>query len=80
MPGANWSIYGCKTSKKQKNIYVFFKIPTRDDDISTQTREAWVRLVTKDPEIDASLRKQIAQKTIHICERHFEKHVIKTCK
>jgi hypothetical protein len=28
---------------------------------------------TLDREIDASLRNQIAQQTLHVCERHFEK-------
>ena len=79
MPGADCSVYGCGMSRKQKNISIF-RIPTKDDDISTQTREAWVRLVTKDREIDASLRKQIDQKTIHFCERHFENYLIETCK
>jgi hypothetical protein len=31
-------------------------------------------------EIDSSLQKQIDQQTIHICERHFEKNLIETCK
>ena len=31
-------------------------------------------------EIDSSLRKQIDQGTTHICERHFQKDLIETCK
>jgi hypothetical protein len=33
-----------------------------------------------DREIDASLQNQIAQQTVDVCERHFEKHLIETCK
>jgi hypothetical protein len=79
MPGANCSIYGCGTSRKLVGIGIF-RIPTKDDDLSTKTREAWVRLVTRDREIDASLRNQIDQRTIHICERHFEKNLVEICK
>jgi hypothetical protein len=79
MPGANCSIYGCGTSRKHAGISIF-RNPAKDDDLSTKTREAWVRLVTRDREIDSSLQKQIDQRTIHICERHFEKNLIETCK
>ena len=81
LPGANCSIYGCRTSRKHFGVSIF-RIPTKDDDLSTKIREALARLVTKDAgrEIDASLRNQIAQQTVHVCERHFEKHLIETCK
>ena len=80
MPGANCSIYSCGTSRKHKDISIF-RIPTKDDDLSTRTREAWVRIVTRDRGIDAGLRKQIDAKTIHICEeKHFENNLIETCK
>ena len=58
MPGANCSIYGCGTTRKRTGISIF-RIPAKDDDLSTKTREAWVRIVTRDREIDSSLRKQI---------------------
>ena len=61
MPGANCSIYGCGTGRKQTGISIF-RIPAKDDDLSTKTREAWVRIVTRDREIDSSLRKQIEQR------------------
>ena len=79
MPGANCSIYGCGTSRQHTGISIF-RIPAKDDDLSTKTREAWVRIVTRDREIDSSLRKQIEQRTLHICERHFQKNLIQTCK
>ncbi len=79
MPGANCSIYGCGTSRKHAGIGIF-RIPTKVDELSTKTRDAWVRLVTRDREIDTSLRNQIEQRTIRICERHFEKDLIEICK
>ena len=79
MPGANCSIYGCGTSRKHVGVSIF-RIPTKDDELSKKTRDAWVRVVCRDREIDASLRNQISQRTIHICEKHFEKNLIETCK
>ena len=79
MAGANCSIYGCGTSRKHVGVSIF-RIPTKDDELSKKTRDAWVRVVCRDREIDASLRNQISQRTIHICEKHFEKNLIETCK
>ena len=79
MPGANCSIYGCGTSRKHKGISIF-RIPTKSDDVSTKTKEEWVRVVTRDREVDASLRKQINENNIHVCEKHFENDLIETCK
>jgi hypothetical protein len=52
-------------------VLVFFEFQQK-----TKTREAWVRLVTEDLKIDASLRNQIPQQTVYVCERHFDKHLI----
>ena len=52
MPGANYSIYGCGTSTKHTGISIF-RIPAKDDDLSTKTREAWGRIGTRDREIDS---------------------------
>ena len=46
MLGVNCSIYGCGTSRKHTGISIF-QIPAKDDDLSTNTREACVRIVTK---------------------------------
>ena len=67
------------TSRKHVGISIF-KIPAKNDELSKKTREAWVRLVTRDREVDASLRQQIEKCNIHICEKHFEKDLIETCK
>ena len=74
MPGANCSIHSCGTSRKHVRVSIY-RISTKDDELSKKTRDAWVRVVCRDREIDASLRNQISQRTIHIGEKHFE-----TCK
>ena len=51
MPGDNCSIYGCGTSRKHTGISIL-RIPAKDDNLSKKTREAWVRLVTRDREIE----------------------------
>ena len=81
LPGASCSIYGCRTSRKHFGVSIF-RIPTKDDDLSTKLAKRWRGLSqrTLDREIDASLRNQNAQQTIHVCEKHFEKHLIETCK
>ena len=80
MPGANCSVYSCRTSRKHTGISIF-RIPAKDDVLSTKTREAWVHIICdKRGEIDSSFRKQIDQGTTHICERHFQKDLIETCK
>ena len=79
MLGANYSKYGCGTSRKHLGVSIF-RIPTKEDNLSKETREPWVRFVTRDRGTDSCLRNQIAQRTIHICKRHFEKHLVETCK
>ena len=79
MPGANCSIYGCGTSRKHVSVSIF-RISTKDDELSQKTRDTWVKVVCRDRKINASLRNQIAQQTINICEKHFESYLIETCK
>lgn len=45
MPEANCSIYDYGTSRK--HVVSIFRIKKKDEDLSTKTREALVRLVTK---------------------------------
>ena len=77
MPGANCSILNCNTSRKHKGISIF-KVPSEDDDFNKQWRENLVKIITKDRVIDASLRGQIENKTLHVCELHYdEKYLIR---
>ena len=79
MPGANCSIFGCGSSRRNKGISIF-KIPTRKDKLNEDWRSKLVGQILKDREVDDNLRRQIASDTLHICERHFEKECIEICK
>ena len=72
MPGANCSIYGCHTSrnKKYKGIAIF-KVPSAKDEFNTSWRRRLIHVVTKDRVIDESLRKQINECNLYICEQHY---------
>ena len=69
MPGANCSIFG-STSRKNKGIAIF-KVPSGDDEFNKGWRSKLVNIIIKDREVDAGLRKQIVDKTLHICELHY---------
>ena len=75
MPGANCSIFGCSTSRKSKGIAIF-RIPTADDEYSTEWRNKIVAIITRDREIDKCLRKQIEQRTLHTCELHYPEETL----
>ena len=70
MPGANCSIYGCKTSRKDEGISIF-RVPTGEDEYNTQWRNKIVAIITRDRTIDWSLKKQIENKTLNTCELHY---------
>ena len=70
MPGANCSIYGCKTSRKDKGIAIF-RVPTGEDEFSTKWRDEIVNIITKDRVIDKNLRRQIDTKNLYTCELHY---------
>lgn len=67
MPGANCSIFGCGTSRAKSGISIF-KIPAGDDENSAKIRDEWVRVVCRDREVDANLRKQIKENDSHLPE------------
>ena len=71
MPGANFSIYGCGTSRKHVGVGIF-RIPSGKDEVSTKTREAWLNVITKDRVVDKSLRSQIDKGELYVCEKHFK--------
>ena len=75
MPGANCSIFGCNTSRKTSGISIF-ALPKGEDELSKQTREAWVNEITRNRVIDPDLRRQIDRRTLHVCEKHFEERFI----
>ena len=69
--GANCSIFGCGSNRRHSGISIF-SIPKGKDDLSTKTREEWVRIITRNREIDKDLRRQISAGNLHICKKHFE--------
>ena len=70
MPGANCSIFGCNVSRNKVGIAIF-KVAAGKDDYSANWRSKLVDIITKNRVIDSQLRKQIENRKLHICERHF---------
>ncbi len=75
MPGANCSISGCNTSRKNTGVNIL-ALPKGEDELSCKTREEWVKQITRNRVIDQDLRWQIVARTLHICENHFEEKFI----
>ncbi len=71
MPGANCSIFGCGSSRKHTGVGIF-RIPSGKDEVSTATREAWLKVITRDRVVDKSLRRQIDAGELYVCEKHFK--------
>ncbi len=73
MPGANCSIYNCNTSRSHKfKGTAIFKIPAGKDEFNVVWRQKLINVVTKDRVIDQSLKKQIEENRIYICEKQFQ--------
>ena len=70
MPGSHCSLYGCTKSRTTEGL-AFFRIPTKDDKYSTEWRDKLIDIITRDREVDANLRRQIKNRTLHICELHY---------
>ena len=75
MVGANCSIFGCSTNRRHTGISIF-SLPTGKDESSAKTRDEWVRVITRNREVDKDLRRQINTGTLHVCEKHFEEKFI----
>ncbi len=75
MPGANCSIFGCSTSRRQSGISIF-GLPKAEDELSRKTRQEWVNVITRNRVIDADLRRQVEEGRVHVCEKHFEEKFI----
>ena len=60
-------------------VSVFFEFQQKTMICRRKFAKRWRGLSQRmlDREIDASLRNQIAQQTLHVCERHFEKTQLK---
>jgi hypothetical protein len=78
MPGANCSIVGCSTSRRNKELSIF-KIPSETTDFNRNWRKELINIITKDRVIDDSLRRQIDSSRLYICEKHFSKDQLWIC-
>lgn len=73
MPGANCKIYGCSVSRKaQYKEISIFKVPKVQDEYHNRWRARFLSVVTKDRVVDASLKRQIENHNIGVCELHFK--------
>lgn len=79
MPGANCSVFGCSTSRKDSGISLF-KLPAPKDEAHKKWRGDLLCVITRDRVLDSSLKKQIEKDTVHICEKHFTEDQLYTCK
>ena len=75
MPGVNCSIFGCGTSRKHVGVGIF-RIPAETDDLSKETRQAWINVITKDRVVDEILRGQIDSGMLYVCEKHLKEDEI----
>ena len=72
MPGANCSIFGCLVSRRQKYKGVsLFKVPSGKTEFDAKWRNQLIAVITKDHVIDSSLRDQIRNTNLYVCQRHF---------
>ena len=69
MPGANCAIFGCSTSRKHK--ISIFRVPTKDDEWSKEWRRKIVAVITRDRVVDSNLKRQIDNKALYVCEKHY---------
>ena len=77
--GANCSIYGCSTSRKNKDVGIF-RLPAVKDDLSKKWREELLNVILRDRVLDESLKRQIEKNTLHICQLHFKEDDLYYCK
>ena len=75
MPGANCSIFGCRTNRRHSGVGIF-RIPAGKDKKSKKIHDPWIKVVTRDRVVDDNFRKQIDSGNVYVCERHFKKEEI----
>ena len=75
MPGANCSIFGSGTSRRNTGVGIF-RLPSGKDENSRQTRDEWIKVITRDRVVDANFRNIIEAGNVYVCEKHFKKEEI----
>ena len=61
MIGANRSIFGCSSSRRKPDVYIF-NVPQGDHEWSSKRKESIICAVTKDRVVDKTLRGRIMKK------------------
>ena len=61
MTGANYSIFGCSSSRRKSGV-VIFKVPQEVDEKSSNWRKSIIRVATKDRVVDKALMQRIIKK------------------
>ena len=79
MPGDNCAFNQCGTNRKTKGIGLF-KLPTAKDDASREWRQDFLNILTKYRVEDKNFKTQLANDSLHVCEKHFLPEEISTCK
>ena len=75
MPGANCSIFACETNRRHTQVEIF-GVSSGDDEKSKETRDAWIKVITRDRIVDELFRKKIESGNVYACERHFKEEEI----
>ena len=72
----NCAFYNCFKSRRHKNVSLFqIPIPRKSDSEFTfhrkeEARKGWIKAILRTRQLDANLKKQIENNSIHICEAH----------
>ena len=78
MVEANYSIFGCSSSRRKSGVAIF-KVPQEGDESSSNRSKSIISVVTKDRVIDKTLRGRIMKKNIFVVERHFSEDQLIRC-
>ena len=70
MPGDNFSIPGCSTSRGTPGV-ALLGMPKNDDEYNVNWRKNIIDMITKIRVVGASLKRQIERKSLHFCEKHY---------
>ena len=60
MPGANYAVVGCGTSRRIRGIRIF-KLPKAINEKNTEQRQNWFDILKKTRFVDADFKRQIEE-------------------
>ena len=79
MPGDNYAIPGCSTSRATPGVALLSMLKN-DDKYNVNWRKNIVDMITKIRVVDASLKRQIERKSLHFREKHYLEEKSIRCK